>query len=143
MDTKTIAIVAIVLFIAVGAGAYVFMGGNKGGQARPDAGSPKPGGEAKEFSMTSYYEMVDGKPKTAFSLKEMQVKKGDRVRVKITNTKGAHDFVIDEYNVRIETPLNQEVVAEFVADKAGDFIYYCSKPNHREWGQWGTLRVTG
>lgn len=98
--------------------------------------------EVKEFTMTSFYEMVDDKPKTQFSLKEITVKKGDTVRIKVTNTKGAHDFVIDEYNIKKETPLNEEVVIEFTADKAGEFVYYCSKPNHRAWGQWGTLKVT-
>lgn len=98
-------------------------------------------GEVKEFTMTSFYELVDDKPKTQFSLKEITVKKGDKVRIKVTNTKGIHDFVIDEYNIKKETPLDKEVVIEFTADKAGEFIYYCSKPNHRVWGQWGTLKV--
>lgn len=94
--------------------------------------------DAKEFTMTAYY---DEKGKW-FSLKEMAVKKGDTVRVKITNTAGMHDFTIDEMAVKKELPLNQEVVVEFVADKAGDFVYYCSMPGHRAGGQWGTLRVT-
>lgn len=54
-------------------------------------------GEVKEFSMTSFYEMVDNKPKPQFSVREMQVKKGDKIRIKATNTKGMHDFVIDEF----------------------------------------------
>ena len=100
--------------------------------ARTEAGS------VKEFTMTAYY---DAKGKW-FSLKEMSVKKGDTVRVTITNTKGKHDFTIDEYCVKKELPLNEKVVVEFVADKAGDFVYYCSMPGHRAGGQWGTLRVS-
>lgn len=95
----------------------------------------------KEFTMTSFYEMKDGKPAPQFSLKEIMVKKGDRVRIKVTNTKGVHDFTLNEYNIFKETPLNQEVMIEFTADKAGEFVYYCSKPTHRALGQWGTLRV--
>lgn len=98
--------------------------------------------EVKEFTMTSYFEMVDGKPKTYFSLKDINVKKGDKVRIKVTNTKGTHDFNIDEYNIDKDTPLDKEVVIEFTADKAGDFVYYCAMPNHRAMGQWGTLHVT-
>ena len=98
-------------------------------------------GELKEFTLTSFYEMVDGKPKPQFSVSELRVKKGNTVRLKITNTKGMHDFVIDELKVYKETPLDEEVVVEFTADKAGEFIYYCSKPNHRALGQWGTLVV--
>ncbi len=95
----------------------------------------------KEFSMTSYFEMTDGKPSTHFSLKDINVKQGDRVRIKVTNTKGVHNFVIDELGIKQETPPSKEVVIDFTADKVGDFVYYCSLPNHRAMGQWGTLHV--
>ncbi len=97
-----------------------------------------PADDTKNFAMTSYY---DEKGKW-FSLKEIEVKKGDKVRIKVTNTKGMHDFVIDEYGIKQETPLDETTVIEFTADKAGEFVYYCSKPGHREGGQWGTLKVT-
>jgi heme/copper-type cytochrome/quinol oxidase subunit 2 len=94
----------------------------------------------KEFTMTAYYDPALKKP--VFSLPEMSVKKGDMVKVKITNTMGMHDFTIDEFNVAKELPLNEEVIVEFTPDKVGEFVYYCSKPGHRANGQWGTLRVT-
>lgn len=97
----------------------------------------------KEFAMTSFTEFVDGKPKPQFSLKEITVKKGDLVRIKITVTSGMHDFKIDEFNVYADTKeLNKEYVVEFVADKTGEFIYYCTKPGHRANGHWGTLTIT-
>ena len=97
----------------------------------------------KEFTMTSFYEIVDDQPKPQYSLKEINVNKGDLVRIKITVTKGMHDFKIDEFNVFADTKeLNKEYVVEFVADKAGEFIYYCTKPGHRANGHWGTLIVT-
>ena len=95
----------------------------------------------KEFSMTSFVEMVNGTPKLQFSLKEITVNKGDKVRIKITVTSGTHDFKIDEFNVYADTQLNKEYVVEFTADKTGEFIYYCAKPGHRQNGQWGTLKV--
>lgn len=91
-----------------------------------------------EYAMTAFY---DEKGKW-FSLKEITVKKGDLVRINVTNTKGMHDLTLDEYGIKKALPLNEKVVVEFTADKAGDFIYYCSMPGHREGGQWGTLRVT-
>lgn len=94
-------------------------------------------GEVKEFTTTAYYDEAG----VWYSLKEMRVKKGDMVRVKATNTKGMHDFVIDELGVKKELPLNEEVVIEFTADKSGEFVYYCSKPGHRAKGQWGKLIV--
>jgi nitrous oxide reductase len=84
----------------------------------------------KEFKMTSH-----------FSLKEIRVKKGDKVRIIITNTAGNHDFVLDEYKLNLETPLNKPVIVEFTADKVGTFEYYCSKYNHRAIGQKGNLIV--
>jgi heme/copper-type cytochrome/quinol oxidase subunit 2 len=95
----------------------------------------------KEFTMDSFVEFVDGKPKPQFSLKEITVNKGDLVRLKITVTSGRHDFKLDEFSVFADTPLNQETVVEFTADKAGDFIYYCNQPGHRANGHWGTLKV--
>jgi len=98
--------------------------------------------EVKEFTMTSFVDVIDGKYYPQYSLKDITVKKGDKVRIKITVTSGMHDFKIDEYNVYADTQLNKESVVEFTADKAGKFIYYCTKPGHRENGHWGTLTVT-
>ena len=92
----------------------------------------------KEFTMTSFYDDAG----TWFSLKEINVNKGDIVRIKVTNIKGTHDFTLDEYGIKKMTPLNEEVVIEFTADKVGEFIYYCSVQGHRQKGQWGTLTVT-
>lgn len=92
---------------------------------------------AKEFTMTAYYDEKG----VWFSLKEIRVKKGDKVRIKITNTKGMHDFTIDELGIAQELPLNKEVGVAFVAGEAGSFTYYCSKPGHKAKGQWGTLIV--
>lgn len=91
----------------------------------------------KEFTMTSFYDDTG----IWFSLKEMSVNQGDNVRIKVTNIKGTHDFTLDEYGIKKMTPLNEEVVIEFTADKVGEFIYYCSVPGHRQKGQWGTLEV--
>lgn len=97
----------------------------------------------KEFAMTSWMEKkTDGTMSPHFSLAEMSVKKGDRVRITITNTAGTHNFMLDEFNVKQETPLNEPVVVEFVADKVGTFEYYCGKYDHRALGQKGTLIVS-
>lgn len=103
--------------------------------------APERTSAVKEFVMTSFVEIVDGQPKPQFSLKEITVNRGERVRIKVTVTKGAHDFKIDEFNVYADTQLNQEAVVEFTADRAGEFVYYCAKPGHRPAGHWGTLKV--
>ncbi len=98
-------------------------------------------GPLKEFSMTSYTDVINGQYKPNFSIKDITVNKGDRVRIKITEISGNHDFKINEFGVYTVTDLNKEAVVEFVADKQGDFVYYCTKPGHRQNGQWGTLKV--
>lgn len=97
--------------------------------------------KVKEFTIKSFVEFVDGKPKPQFDLKEITVNKGDKVRIKITVTKGDHDFKIDEFNVYADTKLNEEMVVEFTADKSGEFVYYCTKTGHRAAGHWGILKV--
>jgi heme/copper-type cytochrome/quinol oxidase subunit 2 len=95
----------------------------------------------KEFTMISFTEIIDGKYYPQYSLKNITVNKGELVRIKIKVTSGMHDFKIDEFGVYSETPLDEETVIEFVADEAGEFVYYCTKPGHRANGHWGTLIV--
>lgn len=128
---KLIAIIIILILLAVG--VFTFQKTNPTGNT---INAP-----VKEFVINSYTEIIDGKYYPQFSPKEISVNKGDLVRIKITNTKGTHDFKIDEFGVYTETPLNQEKIVEFVADKAGSFEYYCTKQGHRQLGHWGTLNV--
>lgn len=128
------------LIIVVGGVGFILMKNNNDAAVTKGVGKTAvtaETGDVKEFSMTSYYDDA-GK---WFSLKEISVNKGDRVRIKVTNTKGTHDFNIDEYGIREATPLGKEAVIEFTADKAGEFEYYCSMPGHRQAGQLGKLIV--
>src|SRR3989339_408542 len=95
----------------------------------------------QEFEMESFTEIIDGQYFPQFSKKEITVNKGDKVRLKINTTSGMHNIKIDEFNVLAETPTGEVTVVEFVANQAGEFVYYCAKPGHRALGQWGTLKV--
>jgi len=95
----------------------------------------------KVFYTDSFFVMENGKPRPQYSVKEMIVNKGDKVVVYVNTTTGTHDFNIDEFGVKVETPTGEVTKIEFIADKTGDFVYYCSKPNHRTNGHWGTLKV--
>ena len=137
-------IIGLILITGIAIGGYFFFKNKEpmsdktnGNTAPQEKISPETDRPAKEFSTTAYYDETG----VWFSLKEMRVKKGDLVRVHATNTKGMHDFVIDEFGIRKELPLNEEVTFEFTADKTGEFVFYCSKPGHRAKGQWGTLIV--
>lgn len=99
-------------------------------------------GTVREFSMDSFMNMNgDGSRVAGFSLKQITAKKGETVRINVNNLRGTHDFVIDEFGVKEETPEGKVTVVEFVADKVGEFKYYCSKYDHRQLGQEGTLIV--
>src|SRR3990170_605932 len=78
----------------------------------------------------------------AFSVKEMRVKKGDTVKVTVTNKDGLHDWTLDEFNAKTKRiAAGQSETVQFVADKVGTFEYYCSVGNHRQQGMVGKLIV--
>ncbi len=127
----------LILIVAVIGGAYIIANSSHStGNVVNTKDRP-----VKEFAMDSFTVVKDGKYFPQYSLKVITVDKGDLVRLKITTTSGMHNINIDEFNVHSETPINETTVIEFVADKSGDFIYYCSKPGHRQNGHWGTLKV--
>lgn len=77
-----------------------------------------------------------------FSLKEIKVNKGDKVRIVVTNIGGTHDWVIDEFNARTKQIKDGESdTVEFIASEAGTFEYYCSVGQHRQLGMRGNLIV--
>lgn len=72
----------------------------------------------------------------------IKVKKGETVNISFRSVDGVHDFVIDEFDTRTEIIREgQTTEVSFVADKAGEFEYYCSVGNHRALGMKGTLVV--
>ena len=139
-------IIISVLVIVVLAGGYVYYNTQKVSEEVRDTDTVDTtvvdnNTNVKEFTMTSWVENKNGKMAPSFSLNEIRVKKGDTVRINITNTAGSHDFTLDEFSIKKDTPLNEVVVIEFVADNVGTFEYYCSKYNHRALGQRGNLIV--
>ena len=131
-------VVAVVLLIG---GAVYLMSGQQSATQTPPAGeptvaSPVSSGEVKSFE-------VEGKP-FEFSVKEIRVKEGDRVRVTFKNTEGMHDFVVEGLDVRTkQIQAGESDTVEFVANKKGTFEYYCSVGNgyHRQQGMKGNLIV--
>lgn len=90
--------------------------------------------EVKEFKVSG--------SNFSFSLKEIKVKKGDKVKIVFTNNEGSHDLIIDELGVNIgQIQAGQSQTVEFTADKAGTFEYYCSVGQHRANGMFGQLIV--
>jgi len=132
------AIVAIVVIIG---GAVYLMSNQQSAPQTPPVTestivSPSPTGEVKAFE-------VEGKP-FEFSVKEIKVKEGDRVRLTFKNTEGMHDLVVEGLDVRTkQIAAGESDTVEFVANKKGTFEYYCSVGNgfHRQQGMVGKLMV--
>lgn len=91
----------------------------------------------KDFVVTAF---ADGK-EAWFSLNEMRVKKGDLVRVKITNLQGSGNFNLDAFGVKLDTPVNQEMFTSFVADRPGQYEYYVNHTQDGGPAQTGQLIV--
>ena len=142
------------LIIVVLVVAYVFWGKNRnasdqsvvptptitGNTASPTPPSVvTPGIEAPAVTTKTF--TVIGK-NFSFSPTEIKVRKGDRVKIVFQNSGGTHDWVIDEFNARTPQIKSGETsTIEFVADKVGQFEYYCSVGTHRAMGMKGALIV--
>jgi plastocyanin len=92
-------------------------------------------GAVKEFTIT-------GK-NFDFSDEEIRVQEGDRVKIVFSSTGGFHDWVVDEFDGAATEQVNpgKTTTAEFVADKKGEYEFYCSVGNHRGMGMVGKLIV--
>ena len=63
-----------------------------------------------------------------FEPSTIEVNQGDTVKLTIKSVDVKHGFAISEYSIYTSLPPNKEVQVEFVADKVGEFTYYCSVP---------------
>ncbi|WP_374309132.1 copper-containing nitrite reductase [Methylocella sp.] len=75
---------------------------------------------------------------------QLNVHEGETVQINLVNGEGAeHDVVVDQYAARSDRVVAKGAssVFSFVADKAGEFAYYCSVPGHRAAGMEGRLVV--
>lgn len=61
-----------------------------------------------------------------FEPSQIKVKKGDRVKLKITSTDTTHGFAIEEFKINETIVPQKETAVEFVADKVGEFPFACS-----------------
>jgi len=72
----------------------------------------------KEFSMIA--------KKWQFDPSTINVKQGDKVRLKIKSIDVTHGFSLPDFNVNENLEPEKEVVVEFIADKKGEFSFFCS-----------------
>ncbi|MDD2807916.1 MAG: cupredoxin domain-containing protein [Patescibacteria group bacterium] len=78
----------------------------------------------------------------SYDVKEIKVKKGDKVKIIFKNVEGFHDWNLDEFNAHTaKIQGGSQAELEFVVDKTGTFEYYCSVGSHRQMGMVGNLIV--
>lgn len=148
-------ITGIVVVVILGVGAY-FLFGNKttstqNTQENITSDTPinvdtKPTGATEESTDSSDTKQVKEFTVTGSSFKfdpsEIKVKKGDTVKITFKNAGGFHDFNIEGYGVKTKQGSGpSEETVTFVADKAGEFAFYCSVGQHRANGMEGKLVV--
>jgi nitrous-oxide reductase len=68
--------------------------------------------------------------RTSFEPTAVEVNKGDRVTIYLTNieqtTDELHGFGLNEYDINVVADPGETKVIEFVADKPGVFPFYCT-----------------
>ncbi|MBD3866538.1 MAG: cupredoxin domain-containing protein [Acidobacteria bacterium] len=112
MMKKTV-VVAIVSILA--AGALVFGAGDEA----PEAPAAP---EAPVLEMKIYADNWSWSPNT------IRAKKGTRVILTIENRDSPHSFVLKAYRLKVALPQDKTTTVEFIADKAGTFVWKCGRP---------------
>lgn len=141
-------LVAIVAIILVGAVVYIFV--NRTAQTTPQAAQTQETTlpttvqqepQQEESTMEAKTFQISAK-NFAFSVPEIRIKVGEKVKIVLTGTEGFHDLTLDEFNAKTkQISAGQTAEVEFVADKEGIFEYYCSVGNHRQQGMVGNIIV--
>lgn len=103
---KVIALVFLFLFL-IGCSA------NKGSPAVPT-------GEVKEFRIEAF--------QFSYEPSVIEVNRGDTVRIIAKSRDVPHGLKIEEFGVDMQLSPSSETTAEFVADKAGTFTFFCTVP---------------
>ncbi len=113
-------LVGVVLFGCLGSNAAVPQTGNITGKVVSSASSDPitSQGPVKEFTMVA--------KQWAFEPDTITVKKGDHVKLTISDIDVAHGFGLPDFNVDVFLTPGTKTIVEFDADKVGTFTFFCS-----------------
>ena len=56
------------------------------------------------------------------------VNQGDIVRLRIISTDVSHGFALPDFNISKTLEPGKEIIIELIADKTGEFIFFCNVP---------------
>ena len=98
--------------------------------------------ETPQMMETSVVEVDVAGTEFSFDPSSVVVRKGDTVKITLKNVGNIpHNLNVEGYgSTRTISPGEQDTL-EFVADKGGSFVFYCTLPGHRERGMVGELLV--
>ncbi len=91
------------------------------------------GGQAREIKVEAF--------SYGFNPNKIEVSKGEKVKLVVTNTGGMHDFVAKDLGISEDLSTSGPTTIEFTPDKAGTFEFICSIGNHAAQGMKGTIVV--
>ncbi len=93
-----------------------------------DSGTPSEDEPAEQPKIEAVREITMEAKKFEFVPSEITVNQGETVKLTVTSTDVNHGFAISEYGIREKLEPGVPVIIEFVADKAGEFNFFCSVP---------------
>lgn len=77
-----------------------------------------------------------------FDPNELELSVGETVTIIVSNDGVlTHNISIDEFGVRKDYRPGETARVTFTPDRAGEFVFYCDEPGHREAGMVGVLTV--
>jgi cytochrome c oxidase subunit 2 len=115
---NVLAVIALVLIIA-GLAYGIKALGERNGVDRPSQNAKGvSSGPVKELSVIA--------KQWSFEPSEITVDRGDTVKLRVKSVDVPHGIVIKEYGINERLERDDEVTIEFVADKSGEFAFYCN-----------------
>ena len=91
-------------------------------------------GQVKEFNVRAF--------QFGYDPGVLEVSLGDKVRITAYSSDVPHGLAISQFDVNMRLLGKSPVTAEFIADKAGTFTFYCNIPcGYGHGGMQGTLIV--
>lgn len=74
--------------------------------------------DVKEFTMTA--------KQWFFEPSEIRIKQGNKVKLTIKSIDVTHGFALPDFGVKVDLQPNIKQTVEFIADKQGEFTFFCS-----------------
>lgn len=117
---KPIIIIVILVIIVIAGFALFRQPGETTSQSKTSGEGTASDREVKEIEIKA--------SNWKFTPELIEVNLGDKVELHLESTEGTHGFIIPAFGISERLEPGKDVHAEFVADKAGTFNFYCNVP---------------